>query len=154
MEIVAGVSQINAQEWDALTDGSPLLSHAFLSALEETGCVGTGTGWQPYPLVVVNAGRLVGAVPLYLKNHSYGEYVFDWAWAEAFGRNGLAYYPKLLAAIPFTPITSARLLSADVEIQLLMAQVISEQLQRHSLSSAHILSRMKAQQVCCKTPAG
>lgn len=138
-EIITGVSQVNAQEWDALTDGSPILSHAFLSALEETGCVGAGTGWQPYPLVVRDAGKLVGAVPLYLKGHSYGEYVFDWAWAEAFERNGLAYYPKLLAAVPFTPITGARLLSKDAEIQALLAEVLSEQMERHALSSAHIL---------------
>lgn len=138
-EIITGVSQVNAQEWDALTDGSPILSHAFLSALEETGCVGAGTGWQPYPLVVRNAGKLVGAVPLYLKGHSYGEYVFDWAWAEAFERNGLAYYPKLVAAVPFTPITGARLLSKDAEIQALLAEVLSEQMERHALSSAHIL---------------
>lgn len=138
-EIITGVSQVNAQEWDALTDGSPILSHAFLTALEETGCVGAGTGWQPYPLVVRDAGKLVGAVPLYLKGHSYGEYVFDWAWAEAFERNGLAYYPKLLAAIPFTPITGARLLSKDAKIQALLAEVLSEQMERHALSSAHIL---------------
>ncbi len=139
VEIITGVSQVNAQEWDALTDGSPILSHAFLSALEATGCVGAGTGWQPYPLVVRSAGKLVGAVPLYLKGHSYGEYVFDWAWAEAFERNGLAYYPKLLAAVPFTPITGARLLSKDAGIQALLAQVLGEQMVRHGLSSAHIL---------------
>ena len=139
IELVAGISQVDAQAWDALTDGSPLLSHAFLSALEDTGCVGEGTGWQPYPLLVRDAGKLVGAMPLYLKGHSYGEYVFDWAWAEAYARNGLAYYPKLLAAIPFTPITGARLLSHDAGIQSLMVQVLDEQMQRHRLSSAHIL---------------
>jgi predicted N-acyltransferase len=139
MEIVAGVSEIDAQQWDALTGGMPMLSHAFLSALEDTGCVGTGTGWQPYPLIARRAGKLIGAIPLYLKSHSYGEYVFDWAWADAYERNGMAYYPKFVSAIPFTPVSGARLLSADNDIQSLMAQVLSEQMQRHSLSSAHVL---------------
>ncbi|HEY8096540.1 MAG TPA: peptidogalycan biosysnthesis protein, partial [Methylobacter sp.] len=139
VEIVGGVSELDAMEWDALTDGSPILSHAFLSALEDTGCLGAGTGWQPYPITVRNHGKLVGATALYLKTHSYGEYVFDWAWADAYERNGMAYYPKLLAAIPFTPITGPRLLSADTGIQALMAQVLIEQMERHSLSSSHIL---------------
>ena len=139
VEIVGGVSELAVVEWDALTDGSPILSHAFLSALEETGCVGAGTGWQPYPITVRDDGRLVGATALYLKTHSSGEYVFDWAWADAYQRNGIAYYPKLLAAIPFTPITGPRLLSADAGIQALMAQVFTQQMERHSLSSSHIL---------------
>lgn len=139
IEIVAGISQVEPQEWDALTDGSPLLSHAFLSMLEETGCVGTGTGWQPYSLLVRNSGKLIGAMPLYIKSHSYGEYVFDWAWADAYQRSGMAYYPKLLCAIPFTPITGERLLSADIETQALMLQVVAQQMEQHQLSSAHIL---------------
>jgi predicted N-acyltransferase len=139
MEIITGVSETEAVQWDALADATPMLSHVFLSALEETGCVGPGTGWQPYPMVVRQEGRLVGAMPLYLKSHSYGEYVFDWAWADAYERNGMAYYPKLLSAIPFTPASGARLLSADKDIQALMAQVLEEQMQRHALSSAHIL---------------
>ena len=139
VELVAGISGIDAQQWDALTDGSPILSHAFLSALEDTGCVGAGSGWQPYPMIVRNAGKLVGAVPLYLKGHSYGEYVFDWAWAEAFERNGLAYYPKFLVAVPFTPITGARLLAKDPTVKTLMAQTLVEQMQQHAFSSAHVL---------------
>ncbi|MFM9913992.1 MAG: GNAT family N-acetyltransferase [Methylophilaceae bacterium] len=139
IEVVASVSDVDAKRWDALTDGSPLLSHAFLSALENTHCVGQGTGWQPYPLLVWNEDKLVGAMPLYIKSHSYGEYVFDWSWAEAYERNGIAYYPKLLSAIPFTPITGARLLSADSTVQKLMAQTLLELVQRHQLSSAHVL---------------
>jgi predicted N-acyltransferase len=139
IEIVTGINQVDAGEWDALTDGSPLLGHAFLSALEETGCVGAGTGWQPYPLLIRQQGKLTGAMPLYVKSHSYGEYVFDWAWADAYQQHGLAYYPKLLAAIPFTPVTSARLLSNDAKTQSLMLQVLLQQLEQHQLSSAHIL---------------
>jgi len=147
IKILTGISQIDEGAWNALcvhansnsSDIPPILSHAFLSALEDTGCVGSGTGWQPYPIVVLQHGKLVGAVPLYLKTQSYGEYVFDWAWAEAYERNGLSYYPKLLVAVPFTPITGARLLSADSEIQALLAQALTSQMMQHSLSSTHVL---------------
>ncbi len=139
IEVVASVSDVDVAQWDALTDGSPLLSHTFLSALENTRCVGQGTGWQPYPLLVWNEDKLVGAMPLYIKSHSYGEYVFDWSWAEAYERNGIAYYPKLLSAIPFTPITGARLLSTDSTVQKLMAQTLLELVERNQLSSAHVL---------------
>jgi len=121
----------------------PLLSHAFLSALETSGSVGNDSGWQPYPMLVHDADQLVGAMPLYVKSHSYGEYVFDWAWAEAYQRNGLNYYPKLLSAIPFTPITSQRLLVSGVQnarqVQALMIEALSETMVKHQLSSAHVL---------------
>lgn len=139
IEIIEGVRELPAASWDALTDGFPLLSHAFLTALEDTHCVGKGTGWQPNPLVVREQGQLIGAVPLYLKGHSYGEYVFDWSWADAYERNGQRYYPKIIAAIPFTPITSPRLLTADPELRLMMAEIVADQLARHGLSSAHVL---------------
>lgn len=139
VEFCTSFNDINAQEWDSLTDGSPALSHAFLHALENTGCIGEGTGWHPYPLVVKDNGRLAGAVPLFLKTHSYGEYVFDWAWADAYERNGMAYYPKLLAAIPFTPATGPRLLSQNDSIQTRMAQILAKQVDVLSLSSAHVL---------------
>ena len=84
-----------ADDWNALAGDMPLLSHAFLSALEASKSVGARTGWQPCPLLFYEENTLVGAIPLYIKNHSYGEYVFDWAWAEAYERNGLNYYPKL-----------------------------------------------------------
>lgn len=139
IEIVSGIGELDPVLWDALTDGSPLLTHRFLSTLESTRCVGEGTGWQPCPLVVTEGGSLLGAVPLYAKSHSYGEYVFDWAWANAFEQHGIAYYPKLLSAIPFTPITGARLLSQNPQIRNLMANVLAEQLQTFQVSSAHVL---------------
>ena len=112
--IVPDLDQVSAADWNELrgTD-NPFLRHEFLSALERTGCVGAGTGWEPrHALLHADDGTLVGAVPLYLKYHSYGEYVFDWAWADAYRRNGIAYYPKLVAAVPFTPATGARMLLA------------------------------------------
>ncbi|MCB5191444.1 GNAT family N-acetyltransferase [Methylobacillus arboreus] len=139
VEIVGSVSELDSAQWNALTDGSPLLSHAFLSALEHSGSVGEGTGWEPMPLVFKQDGRLVGAVPLYLKHHSYGEYVFDWSWAEAYAQYGLEYYPKLVAAVPFTPITGARLLSPDLALRLGMADVLRETIHRLQLSSVHVL---------------
>jgi hypothetical protein len=102
-----------AAAWDGLADGCPLLSHAFLSALEATGCAAAATGWRPQHLTAWSGDRLVGAMPLYAKTHSYGEYVFDWAWADAYRRHGRRYYPKLVGAIPFTPAPGARLLAPD-----------------------------------------
>ena len=101
------------RDWDDLTQGIPLLSHAFLSALHETGCAAPATGWRPCYLSAWRDGTLAGALPLYAKTHSYGEYVFDWAWADAFRRYGRRYYPKLVAAIPFTPAPGPRLVARD-----------------------------------------
>ena len=144
VEITDSIQKINAISWDALVEDMPLLSHAFLSALETSGSVGKGTGWQSYPMLVHEQGAknqnvLVGAMPLYVKSHSYGEYVFDWAWAEAYQRGGLNYYPKLLSAIPFTPVTSQRLLAKSVKIQALMIEALGKTLHTHQLSSAHII---------------
>lgn len=139
IEILDSFRAIKAEEWNALTDGSPVLNHAMFTTLEETGCVGPGTGWQPYPMVAKSAGKVVGAIPLYLKGHSYGEYVFDWAWADVFERCGIRYYPKLLVAIPFTPVTGPRLLSQLPEVQTVLAQILAQQMDKHALSSAHVL---------------
>jgi uncharacterized protein len=144
VELVTSINKISAADWDALVFGSasadatPLLSHAFLSALENSGSVGKGTGWNPHPLIIKQDEKLVGAMPLYLKTHSYGEYVFDWAWADAYQRSGLDYYPKLLSAIPFSPITSARLLGSEAA-QLLMIEALENTMQQHQLSSVHVL---------------
>jgi uncharacterized protein len=140
IKIHTSMQNFDAESWDALTDGTPLLSHAFLSALESSNSIGKSTGWIPYPMAVYNMNEvLVGAMPLYLKTHSYGEYVFDWAWADAFERNQLAYYPKLVSAIPFSPITSKRLLGSDESISKVMIKTLSDLLNKHHLSSAHIL---------------
>lgn len=139
LEITDSMLDVDADSWNVLVAGMPLLSHAFLSALEDSGSVGKATGWQPYPLLVYDAGQLVGAMPLYLKTHSYGEYVFDWAWAEAYERSGVNYYPKLLAAIPFTPITSPRLLASSLPVQIMMLAALKDTMLKYKLSSVHVL---------------
>ncbi len=114
VQLVERIGDIPAADWDSLAGpDNPFVSHAFLRILEESGSVGPKTGWEPRHLTARDpAGRLVGAVPLYLKGHSYGEYVFDHAWANAWERAGGSYYPKLQAAVPFTPVTGPRLLTA------------------------------------------
>jgi predicted N-acyltransferase len=139
VQLITSFNEIAPSVWDALTDGTPLLSHAFLSALENSGSIGQGTGWLPNPLVASQGNAIVGAVPLFLKSHSYGEYVFDWSWAEAYERSGLEYYPKLLSAIPFSPITSRRLLAQEDKTKLLMIEALEVTMQQHHLSSAHVL---------------
>jgi predicted N-acyltransferase len=139
VQMAESVSVVDAVSWDALVAGMPLLRHAFLSALETSGSVCSATGWQPAPLVIYSDDKLVGAMPLYIKNHSYGEYVFDWSWADAYAQHGLEYYPKLLSAIPFTPITSARLMAASSEVLSLLAAALSRVMEQNTLSSAHVL---------------
>jgi predicted N-acyltransferase len=112
IEVVDSLARVPVEQWNRLAGGDPFLSHAFLSALHETGCASSATGWIPQYLLLKSGAVLTGAMPLYLKSHSYGEYVFDWAWADAYHRHGIAYYPKLLSAVPFTPVTGARLLAA------------------------------------------
>jgi predicted N-acyltransferase len=110
------LDDVPAAEWNALDlGGVPFVRHEFLAALEHTGCVGDATGWRPRHVVVRRGTRLVGALPLYEKSHSWGEFVFDFGWAQAYSRHGLRYYPKLVAATPFTPATGPRLLVAPGE---------------------------------------
>jgi predicted N-acyltransferase len=109
------IEAIAAATWNEIGDGTPLVSHAFISALHETGCASSATGWTPRYLTAWRGASLAGALPLYAKTHSYGEYVFDWAWADAYRRFGRRYYPKLVAAIPFTPAPGPRLLARDNE---------------------------------------
>lgn len=134
--IAAGVSSVDATEWDRLATPQPFLSHAFLSALEDSDSVGPGTGWTPAPLLIEHGHEnLTAAAPAYLKTHSQGEYVFDHAWAEAWERAGGAYYPKLQIAVPFTPVPGPRLLGSH-PLQLLAAvEAVTVQ---NDLSSAHI----------------
>ena len=139
VEVRDSIASLAPAEWNALTDGHPLLRHEFLNALHETGCASTATGWSPQYLIVHDADALAGAMPLYLKSHSYGEYVFDWAWADAYERHGLAYYPKLLSAIPFSPITGRRLLSRRDDVRQLLADAALQLAGELKISSLHCL---------------
>ena len=113
-EFITSLSQMPAAQWDALVgEDYPFLRHRFLYGLESTDCTTAETGWQPCHLVLRDATRPVAVLPMYLKSHSYGEYVFDWSWAQAWQQSGLSYYPKLVSAIPFTPATGPRLCSAS-----------------------------------------
>jgi len=112
LKIIDNLADIPAADWDALAGGDPFLSHAYLYALQESGCATAQFGWQAQFITLWQDGRLLGAMPLYLKMNSYGEHVFDFAWADAYRQHGLRYYPKLVCAVPFTPVTGARLLAA------------------------------------------
>jgi uncharacterized protein len=109
--VLDSLRRIDAAAWNRLAGDHPALRHEFLYALEEAGCASELTGWKPMHLALRRDDSWIGAMPLYLKSHSYGEYVFDWAWAEAYRRHGLRYYPKLLCAVPFTPVTGPRILA-------------------------------------------
>jgi len=148
VSVVDSLEKIPASEWNALAgESNPFLRHEFLTALETTGCVGANTGWRPRHLVVHGdgplQGRLIGAAPMYLKNHSYGEYVFDWAWANAYERAGHHYYPKLVVSVPFTPATGPRLLAAadsDTEaIKKRLIETARDCMQEYRASSLHWL---------------
>lgn len=125
--------------WSLAPNPTPFMRHAYLSALEDTGCVQDQTGWQPQHLSLWQGERLVAACPLYLKAHSYGEYVFDWAWARAYEQHGLDYYPKALVAVPFTPVPGTRLLAQDAQSRAALAQALQQWVQAQGLSSAHVL---------------
>jgi predicted N-acyltransferase len=153
LHILEGLEAVNPEQWNRVAGENPFLRHEFLAALERTGCVGPDTGWEPRHLALYadDAGRteLVGAMPLYLKYHSYGEYIFDWSWADAYTRSGRAYYPKLVAAVPFTPATGPRLLVADnVDRSQAMRELVAgarEVADRHRASSLHWLFHTAAE---------
>jgi predicted N-acyltransferase len=135
-KIASGVSGLNGAAWDRLAGDHPFVSHAFLSALEESGSVGPGTGWTPAPILVEDDdGHLVATAPAYLKIHSQGEYVFDHGWADAWERAGGAYYPKLQVSVPFTPVPGPRLLGSRLQQLLAAIEAVAMQ---NEISSAHI----------------
>jgi predicted N-acyltransferase len=134
------VGALDPAQWDALAgDDNPFVSHAFLSALEDSGSVGEGTGWTPAPIVIQDGagGRLAAALPSYLKSHSQGEYVFDHAWADAWHRAGGRYYPKLQIAVPFTPATGPRLLLGDPSLAAPLLGAAEQLCTQNRFSSAH-----------------
>lgn len=148
--IITSLQEIGQAAWDALlqhqTQPNPFLQYAFLHALHESGSASRETGWEPQYLTLWHDDQLEAALPLYLKYHSYGEYVFDWAWADAYARHNLPYYPKLLGAIPFTPVTGPRLLARTDAARAALIQTL-EELQNNTgnLSSTHILFPVEAE---------
>jgi len=141
--IVSSLAEIGEAAWNELLarhgDANPFLSYAFLHALHESGSAAPDSGWLPQYLTLWDGDELAAAMPLYVKSHSYGEYVFDWAWADAYHRNGLEYYPKLLSSIPFTPVTGPRLLARDEPARAALIALLIEQQQEARMSSTHIL---------------
>jgi predicted N-acyltransferase len=137
--VLGGVGDVPAAAWDALTGGgNPFVSHAFLTAMEQSGSVGGRSGWTPLPIVIDGPdGNLAAALPAYLKDHSQGEYVFDHAWADAWHRAGGSYYPKLQIAAPFTPATGPRLLTPHPELAPALLKAAETLCRDNGLSSAH-----------------
>ncbi|MEO7935467.1 MAG: GNAT family N-acetyltransferase [Dokdonella sp.] len=138
-----GISEIHAERWDALVGSDhPFLAHAFLSGLEEHGCILREFGWQTCPIGLYENDILVAAAPLYLKGNSHGEFVFDWSWASAYERNGLAYYPKLLCAVPYSPVSGPRLLVEVSDRTVALREALIEAIEQHvaamGMSSAHL----------------
>ena len=137
---VQSINDIPAAEWDRCAgDENPFVSHAFLSALEDSGSVSAHTGWAPYHVVIENDdGTLRGCVPMYLKSHSQGEYVFDQSWAHAYERAGGSYYPKLQVSVPFSPVTGPRLLAQDSETRDLLLSACVQFANSLEISSLNI----------------
>ncbi|WP_257982778.1 GNAT family N-acetyltransferase [Shewanella sp. GutDb-MelDb] len=151
LEFIRAIDAVDASIWDDLMDdNNPFNQHAYLAALEHSGCVSQQTGWTPLHLLVRQSSRIIAVMPLYIKTHSYGEYIFDWAWAEAYDKHQIPYYPKLVSAIPFTPVTGKRIgIASDITQPSLVWDVIKKALDgsllEHGFSSWHCLFLPKEQ---------
>ena len=141
--VLSSPLQVPATVWNDLlaheTDPSPFMRHEYLAALNESGSAVAATGWQPQFLTLWRGDQLQAACPMYLKQHSYGEYVFDWAWANAHEKHGLDYYPKALVAVPFTPVPGARLLARNAAGRVALVQALIDHARDEQLSSLHLL---------------
>jgi predicted N-acyltransferase len=135
--------EVDAQAWDALLlqqgATSPFMQHAYLAAMHNSGSASPTTGWAPHFITLESDGQMVAACALYLKDHSYGEYVFDWAWANAYQQHGVPYYPKAVVAVPFTPVPGARLLARDARARTALVRAVVLWCEAHGLSSLHLL---------------
>jgi uncharacterized protein len=154
LELHRSIQHLAPREWNALgAGGNPFTRHEFLAALERTHCVGPGSGWEPRYLTLRDGSGLAAAVAAYLKRHSFGEFVFDFAWARAYERAGRHYYPKLTVAAPFTPATGPRLLVRGDRDQAAVADRLLEELERHAaghgLSGVHVLFPDEAGRAAC-----
>jgi uncharacterized protein len=137
VRVVNSLAAVDRDAWNALAGGQPFMRHEFLSALIDTGCAAARSGWLPQFVLLSRAGELHAAMPLFAKNHSYGEYVFDWAWAEAHERQGIDYYPKLVCAVPFTPVRGPRLLASSDGARRALVRAALERAKE--TSSLHVL---------------
>ncbi|MDO8904577.1 GNAT family N-acetyltransferase [Hydrogenophaga sp.] len=146
--------EVPSGSWNELlkheADPSPFMKHEYLAALHLSGSAGPDAGWQAQFMTLWQGERLCAACAMYLKNHSYGEYVFDWAWANAYDQHGLAYYPKALVAVPFTPVPGARLLAVDAHARSALVQALVEHASRENLSSLHLLFLQAEDASVCK----
>jgi hypothetical protein len=153
--VIDDPAAIDAQRWNDLLArqdaASPFMRHEFLAALHRSASAVADTGWSPAWLMLERRGELVAACALYLKTHSYGEYVFDWAWADAYRRHGLEYYPKLLGAVPFTPVPGSRLLARDDAARALLLEAMLRFARRAGLSSVHLLFLSDADVAACRS---
>ena len=139
IRVVPRIADLPADAWNALAGDSPFLQHAFLDALETTGCVGAPIGWEPVHLALFRNGALAAAMPLYVKHHSWGEFVFDFGWADAYRRHGLAYYPKLVCCVPFSPVPGPRLLATTDADRAALIEAALALTRGLECSSLHIL---------------
>lgn len=137
--VIDTLAEVDRAEWNAVAGANPVVSYDFLDTLHRSHCASKRTGWMPHFLVMHRDGVLAAAMPLYVKSHSRGEYVFDHAWAEAFHQHGIEYYPKLLSAVPFTPVTGPRLLARSHADRVLLAEAAIELAKALAVSSLHIL---------------
>ncbi len=153
IRVVDSTACIDAGQWNALlatqSDATPFMSHEYLAALEASGSAVAATGWHAQFLLLEKGHRLVGGCALYLKNHSHGEYVFDWSWANAYAQNGLPYYPKALVAVPFTPVPGGRLLASNNADRAQVAARLVEWCRSRQLSSLHVLFCSPQDQEAC-----
>jgi uncharacterized protein len=154
IQVTENPAEISSIQWNALLEAqpspTPFMRHEYLVALHESCSAHDKTGWTPQFLTLYESDVLVAACPLYLKTHSYGEYVFDWAWADAYQRHGLAYYPKLLSAVPFTPVPGPRLLARDTEAKVALLIGMQQFAQQAGLSSAHVLFLNETDAACAR----
>ncbi|MFW2355692.1 GNAT family N-acetyltransferase [Hydrogenophaga sp.] len=152
--VFSSPSQIAESAWNALLsvdpDPSPFMRHEYLVAMHESGSAKPRAGWQAQFLTLWRGDELQAACPMYLKNNSYGEYVFDWAWANAYAQHGLDYYPKALVAVPFTPVPGARLLARDADARTALVKALIQQVRDEDLSSVHLLFAQPQDVAACE----
>ena len=143
IRVVQSPAELDAVQWNSLLaqqdEPTPFMRHEYLAALHHSGCARPGTGWAPHFMLMQQGKQLLGACVIYLKAHSQGEYVFDWAWANAYAQHGLAYYPKALVAVPFTPVPGSRLLARNSALRAALAQALVAWCKTEQLSSLHLL---------------